>query len=89
MLFLMKIHSSNVKQQSTDSQHATANSHIALVLKVKMKPETYYTHEQMISFETSDRSCQWKNSHVNHETESAVLWKSWIWRLFCSYVNVL
>lgn len=43
----------------------------------------------MISFETSDRSCQWKNSHVNHETESAVLWKSWIWRLFCSYVDVL
>lgn len=87
MLFLMKIHSSNVKQQSTDSQHATVA--LRWVLKVKMKPETCVTHEQMISFETSDRSCQWKNSHVNHETESAVLWKSWIWRLFCSYVNVL
>lgn len=86
MLFLIKIHSSDVKQKSTDRQHA---SHIALVIKVKVKPETYVTHEQMISFETSDRSCQWKNSHVNHETESAVLWKSWIWRLFCSYVDVL
>lgn len=80
MLFLMKIHSSDVKQ---------VHSHIALVIKVKVKPEIYVTHEQMISFETSDRSCQWKNSHVNHETESAVLWKSWSWRLFCSYVDVL
>lgn len=86
MLSLIKIHSSDVKQKSTDRQHA---SHIALVIKVKVKPEIYVTHEQMISFETSDRSCQWKNSHVNHETESAVLWKSWIWRLFCSYFDVL
>lgn len=62
MLFLMKIHSSNVKQQSTDSQHATVA--LRWVLKVKMKPETCVTHEQMISLKlpigrVSERILMW------------------------------